>query len=66
MPRLTRDGAILTAALAWGTFEIVYGGARSAVLTLVGTLLVTPVALRLDDARRSKTGGAQPKEDLNE
>ncbi len=52
--RATRDGAILVAALAWGSFEVFVGGGRPSVLTFVSTLLLSPLALRLDEARRDK------------
>jgi hypothetical protein len=51
--KLTRDGAILAFALAWGTYEIVEGGGRAAVLTFLTGLLLSPIVLRLDEARRN-------------
>ena len=51
---LTRDGAILAFAIAMGTFEIILGGARPAVLTFLGALFVSPIPLHLDAARRER------------
>lgn len=52
--RVTRDGLIATAALALLAYEIVLGGARPAVLTVLSSLLLSPVVLRADEARRSR------------
>jgi len=51
---LTRDGAILAFAIAMGTFEIVLGGARPAVLTFLAALFVSPIPIHLDAARRER------------
>lgn len=59
-PKLTRDGLIAVAAIALLTYEIVLGGARPAVLTALTSLLLSPVVLRADEARRNR---GQPKED---
>lgn len=56
---LTRDGIILTFALGWATFEIVEGGGRAAVLTFLTGILLSPVVLRLDEARRARNGGSR-------
>lgn len=58
--RVTRDGAIIAAALLWGTFEIVLGGARAQVLTLVSTILLAPVALAFDAHRRQQRDKDDP------
>lgn len=50
--RFTRDGLIATGALALLAYEIVLGGARPAVLTVLSSLLLSPVVLRADEARR--------------
>lgn len=52
--RVTRDGLIATAALALLAYEIVLGGARPAVLTVLSSLLLSPVVLRADEARRTR------------
>jgi hypothetical protein len=58
--KITRDGLIATAALALLAYEIVWGGARPAVLTALTSLLLSPVVLRADEARRNR---GNPKED---
>lgn len=60
--RFTRDGLIATAAIALLAYEIVLGGARPAVLTALTSLLLSPVVLRADEARRNrgKTEGDDP------
>lgn len=52
--RFTRDTLLLLVAIAWGTYEIVVGGARPAVLTLVGGVLLSPAVIRVDEAIREK------------
>ena len=37
-----------------GTFEIVLGGARPAVLTFLAALFVSPIPIHLDAARRER------------
>lgn len=54
--RVTRDGLIATAAVALLAYEIILGGARPAVLTALTSLLLSPVVLRADEARRSRKG----------
>lgn len=54
--RVTRDGAILTFALSAGAYEITLGGARPSVLTFLSGLLLSPLALRFDEARRNGNG----------
>jgi hypothetical protein len=51
--RVTRDGAILVFAISAGAYEIVLGGGRASVLTFLGGLLLSPVVMRVDQARRS-------------
>lgn len=50
--RVTRDGAILVFALSMGAYEVIVGGARPSVLAFLSGLLLSPVALRFDEARR--------------
>lgn len=52
--RARRDGLIFGAALIWGSFEVFAGGGRPSVLTFVSTLLLSPLALRFDEARRGR------------
>jgi hypothetical protein len=52
--RLTRDTIILIVAILWGTFEIGFGGARPEVLILVGSMLVAPPVMRIDEAIRER------------
>lgn len=50
---VTRDGAIVTFSLAAGSYEILLGGARPAVLTFLSGLLLSPIVMRLDSARKN-------------
>lgn len=50
--RITRDGAIVTVALGMAIFEIVLGGGRASVLAFLSSLLLSPVVMRVDQARR--------------
>jgi len=52
--RLTRDGLITVAAIGLLAYEIIFGGARPAVLTALTSLLLSPVVLRADEARRNR------------
>lgn len=52
--RVTRDGLIATAAVVLLAYEIILGGARPAVLTALTSLLLSPVVLRADEARRNR------------
>lgn len=58
--RVTRDGLIAAAAVALLAYEVIFGGARPAVLTALTSLLLSPVVLRADEARRSR--GAKKEE----
>jgi hypothetical protein len=51
--RLTRDVVILGVALGLLSWEILLGGARATALTALTGLLLSPLALRFDEARRS-------------
>jgi hypothetical protein len=62
--RVTRDGVIATAALALLAYEIVLGGARPAVLTVLSSLLLSPVVLRADEARRRRRDPFDEEDDL--
>ncbi len=52
--RVTRDGLIATAAVMLLGYEVIFGGARPAVLTALTSLLLSPVVLRADEARRTR------------
>lgn len=52
--RLTRDTIILIMAFVWGTVEIGWLGARSGVLTLVGSMILSPAVMRIDEAIRER------------
>lgn len=52
--RITRDTAITFVALLVLIYEVRWGGARPAVLTLLGILLGAPLALRADQAYRTR------------
>ncbi len=47
-----RDAAIVSFSLLMGGYEIVLGGARPAVLTFLSGLLLSPIVMRVDAARR--------------
>ena len=49
---ITRDGVIVVFALLSGGYEIVLGGARPSVLTFLTGLLLTPIVLSADEARK--------------
>lgn len=50
--RAQRDLLILAVAAPLAVFEVVWGGGRPAVLTFLTTLLLSPLAIRLDEARK--------------
>lgn len=54
--RAQRDLLILAVALPLSIYEVALGGGRAAVLTFLTTLLLSPVAIRLDEARKSRNG----------
>jgi hypothetical protein len=62
---LTRDGLILAVAIAWGTTDILFFGARPVVMSLVTAVFLSPVALRFDEARRALKG-EPPKVEVSE
>jgi len=53
--RDTRDSLIVGFSLLMGGYEIVLGGARPAVLTFLSGLLLSPIVMRVDAARRDDT-----------
>lgn len=50
--RIARDSLIIGFALGAGAYEIAFGGARPSVFTFLGTVLLSPLVLRYDEARR--------------
>jgi hypothetical protein len=61
--RITRDGAIVTVALALSTYEVVLGDGRPAVLGFLGGLLISPLLARLDrDQSREERRGNRDDE----
>jgi hypothetical protein len=50
--RDTRDSLIVGFSLLMGGYEILLGGARPAVLTFLSGLLLSPIVMRIDTARR--------------
>ena len=50
--RDTRDSLIVGFSLLMGGYEILLGGARPAVLTFLSGLLLSPIVMRVDAARR--------------
>lgn len=51
--RITRDLCIAVVAGVLLVYEVLLGGGRPAVLTALTSLLLSPVVLRIDEARRS-------------
>lgn len=50
--RIGRDTLVVAVALGLAIYEITLGGARPTVLTFIAGLLVSPLVLRVDEARR--------------
>jgi hypothetical protein len=58
-----RDAVIVGFSVVMGGYEIVIGGARPAVLTFLSGLLLSPIVMRVDAARREenkRNGGDRP------
>lgn len=54
--KVGRDAAIVAVALGLLVFEIVWGGARPSALTAITSLLLSPLVLRIDEARKGRNG----------
>lgn len=50
--RVTRDLAVVVFALGFGGVELMFLGARPSALTFLGGLLLSPLVMRYDEARR--------------
>ena len=60
--RDTRDCLIVGFSLLMGGYEITVGGGRAVVLGFLGSLLLSPIALRVDEARKERReNGADDK-----
>jgi hypothetical protein len=57
LKRLTRDLVVTTAAVAMLVFEVTVGGGRPAVLTACVSLLLSPLVMRADEARKNGRDG---------
>lgn len=50
----SRDLTVSLVATGLFAYEVVFGGGRAAVLTACVSLLLSPVIMRVDEARREK------------
>lgn len=50
---LARDTLVVVVALGLLVYEVVWGGGRAAVVTALVGLLVSPILMRVDEARRN-------------
>lgn len=60
--RDTRDSLIVAFSLLMGGYEILAGGARPAVLTFLSGLLLSPIVMRVDAARRDEEKSSKHKD----
>lgn len=49
---LARDTLVVIVALGLLVYEVIWGGGRAAVVTALVGLLLSPVLMRVDEARR--------------
>lgn len=56
MSRSIRETAVVTVVLGLAVWEVILGGARPAVLSFLGAILLSPVVMALDEARRRRNG----------
>lgn len=54
MSRSLRDTSIVVVALGLSVFEITLGGARPAVLSFLGAILLSPLVMAVDAKRRER------------
>lgn len=57
LQKIRRDTIIVTFTLAMAFVEIMFLGARPSALTFLGGLLISPLVLRYDEARKEESGG---------
>lgn len=50
--RITRDAFVVFVALSLAIYEVTSGGGRPAVLAFLGSLLLSPIVMRIDEARK--------------
>jgi hypothetical protein len=55
--RSLRDTTIVVVSLGLSVFEIVSGGARPAVLSFLGAILLSPIVMAVDAKRRERVNG---------
>lgn len=55
--KVGRDSVIAGVAIALLVYEIVLGGNNPAALTAITSILLSPVILRVDEARRNNKNG---------
>lgn len=53
MRHLTRDLVVSLAATAMFVYEVTVGGGRPSVLTACVSILLSPLVMRVDEARRN-------------
>jgi hypothetical protein len=56
-----RDALIVAISLLLSIYEVLLGGARPAVLTFLSGLLLSPIVLRVDAARRVDKDNGEDK-----
>lgn len=54
--RAQRDLMILAVAAPLSIYEVVWGGGRPAVMTFLTSLLLSPLVIRVDEARKARNG----------
>lgn len=61
--KITRDLMVTVAATGLFGFEVLFGGGRPAVLTACVSLLLSPLVMRVDEARRTGKSVDEAKPD---
>lgn len=54
LKKIRRDTIIVVFTLGMGGYEVMFGGARASVFTFLGGLLISPIVLRYDEARKEE------------
>ena len=57
---ITRDALLVGFVVVAASYEILFGGARPAVLTFLTGILLSPLALRVDERARHHNAEAKP------